>query len=81
MVFFYVKIGKNKLLFFGIYFYWRRVLDLFLCENESYFDLFIFSDYKSDEDPKTYQSEKTGRGPLTTKTWKSEVEPVMTCYK
>ena len=43
--------------------------------------IFFFSDYKSDEDPKTYQSEKTGRGPLTTKTWKSEVEPVMTCYK
>jgi len=39
------------------------------------------SDYKKDEDPTTYKSEKTGRGPLTTKTWKNEVEPVMTCYK
>jgi len=38
-------------------------------------------DYKSDEDPKTFTSTKTGRGPLTSPTWKNEVEPVMTCYK
>jgi len=39
------------------------------------------ADYKSDEDPTTFKSEKTGRGPLNTKTWQKEVDPVMTCYK
>ncbi|XP_065333666.1 phosphatidylinositol transfer protein alpha isoform isoform X5 [Cloeon dipterum] len=39
------------------------------------------SDYKADEDPTKFKSEKTGRGPLVTKTWKNEVTPVMTCYK
>ena len=38
-------------------------------------------DYKPDEDPKIYKSEKTGRGPLTSPNWKDEVDPVMTCYK
>lgn len=31
------------------------------------------SDYKGDEDPQKFKSEKTGRGPLTSKTWKNEV--------
>ena len=38
-------------------------------------------DYKADEDPTKFRSEKTGRGPLVTSNWKNEVEPVMTCYK
>lgn len=38
-------------------------------------------DYKPDEDPKTFKSEKTGRGPLTDPLWKQKCEPVMTCYK
>ena len=28
------------------------------------------NDYKSDEDPKTFKSEKTGRGPLEGTNWK-----------
>lgn len=39
------------------------------------------NDYKPDEDPSKFKSEKTGRGPLTSKQWKKEVQPVMTCYK
>lgn len=38
------------------------------------------SDYKADEDPQTFKSQKTGRGPLKG-TWRKEAEPVMTCYK
>lgn len=38
-------------------------------------------DYKADEDPKMYKSEKTGRGPLKDRKWKSTVDPVMTAYK
>ncbi|XP_039297702.1 phosphatidylinositol transfer protein beta isoform isoform X4 [Nilaparvata lugens] len=37
-------------------------------------------DYKKDEDPSLFKSEKTGRGPLTGK-WIEKVDPVMTCYK
>jgi len=37
-------------------------------------------DYKPDEDPSKFQSQKTGRGPLTGK-WQDSVKPVMTCYK
>ena len=37
-------------------------------------------DYKADEDPTTFKSSKTGRGPLNG-SWKSQVDPVMTCYK
>ncbi|GAB1608303.1 phosphatidylinositol transfer protein alpha isoform-like [Argonauta hians] len=37
-------------------------------------------DYKKDEDPEIYHSEKTGRGPLTGQ-WMDNVDPVMTCYK
>ena len=43
-------------------------------------DAVASADYKSDEDPKTFKSEKTGRGPLTGD-WKSSVNPVMTAYK
>jgi hypothetical protein len=39
------------------------------------------SDYKPTEDPKTFKSEKTGRGPLDKANWRKEVDPVMTCYK
>jgi hypothetical protein len=38
-------------------------------------------DYKADEDPSKYKSEKTGRGPLVGANWKKNVNPVMTCYK
>ena len=38
------------------------------------------NDYKKDEDPKTFKSEKTGRGPLAGD-WKKSVDPVMTAYK
>ncbi|KAG0191089.1 hypothetical protein DFQ28_000987 [Apophysomyces sp. BC1034] len=38
-------------------------------------------DYKPEEDPKLFHSEKTGRGPLTDPEWQKKVEPVMTCYK
>ena len=38
-------------------------------------------DYKPEEDPKLYHSEKTGRGPLNDPQWIKKVEPVMTCYK
>ncbi|RKP08404.1 hypothetical protein THASP1DRAFT_34681 [Thamnocephalis sphaerospora] len=37
-------------------------------------------DYRADEDPSLYTSEKTGRGPLKGD-WIPTVEPVMTCYK
>ncbi|CAH0548655.1 unnamed protein product [Brassicogethes aeneus] len=39
------------------------------------------NDYKEDEDPKKFKSEKTGRGPLVTQNWRDDVKPVMTCYK
>lgn len=39
------------------------------------------SDYKEDEDPTKFKSQKTGRGPLVGKDWKHNVKPVMTCYK
>ena len=38
-------------------------------------------DYKPDEDPKKFVSERTGRGPLVSKDWRQECEPVMCCYK
>ncbi|MPC09676.1 Phosphatidylinositol transfer protein alpha isoform [Portunus trituberculatus] len=41
------------------------------------------SDYKADEDPTKFKSEKTGRGPLIGPEWwkKASCDPVMTCYK
>lgn len=44
-------------------------------------DSIASSDYKEDEDPTKFKSLKTGRGPLNTKDWKNNVQPVMTCYK
>jgi len=38
------------------------------------------ADYKEEEDPTKFRSEKTGRGPLGG-TWRLSCEPVMTCYK
>ncbi|CAB4064860.1 Cytoplasmic phosphatidylinositol transfer protein 1,Phosphatidylinositol transfer protein 4,Phosphatidylinositol transfer protein beta isoform,Phosphatidylinositol transfer protein 2,Phosphatidylinositol transfer protein 1,Phosphatidylinositol transfer protein 5,Phosphatidylinositol transfer protein alpha isoform [Lepeophtheirus salmonis] len=38
-------------------------------------------DYKEDEDPVKYKSQKTGRGPLSDPQWIKSVEPVMTAYK
>jgi hypothetical protein len=37
-------------------------------------------DYKKDQDPTLYHSEKTGRGPLKDD-WIKKATPVMTCYK
>jgi len=37
-------------------------------------------DYKEDEDPTLFHSEKTGRGPLKDN-WIEKVDPVMCCYK
>ena len=42
------------------------------------------NDYKPDEDPTKYVSEKTRRGPLRNeagKKWQHTATPVMTCYK
>lgn len=39
------------------------------------------NDYKDDEDPVKFHSEKTGRGPLVTKDWATTHSPVMCCYK
>lgn len=39
------------------------------------------SDYKADEDPTKFRSEKTGRGPLVGPEWWKKCDPVMTCYK
>lgn len=39
------------------------------------------ADYKEDEDPAKFKSQKTGRGPLVGKDWMRNVQPVMTCYK
>lgn len=39
------------------------------------------ADYKEDEDPTKFKSQKTGRGPLQGPNWKESVDPVMTCYK
>nr|CAD7258710.1 unnamed protein product [Timema shepardi]CAD7569398.1 unnamed protein product [Timema californicum] len=38
------------------------------------------ADFKPDEDPTKFHSEKTGRGPLSGN-WMDQVDPVMTCYK
>ena len=38
-------------------------------------------DYKPTEDPKTFKSEKTSRGPLVGPTWNQECNPIMCCYK
>lgn len=38
------------------------------------------SDYKASEDPKTFKSQKTGRGPLNGN-WMQSVQPVMCAYK
>ncbi|XP_063853529.1 phosphatidylinositol transfer protein beta isoform-like isoform X10 [Scylla paramamosain] len=39
------------------------------------------ADYKADEDPTKFKSEKTGRGPLQGPQWWKKCDPVMTCYK
>ncbi|KAN0032393.1 hypothetical protein ACTFIV_006287 [Dictyostelium citrinum] len=36
---------------------------------------------KPDEDPKLFKSKLTGRGPLTSKNWRKEVNPAMVVYK
>lgn len=44
-------------------------------------DSIASADYKEDEDPTKFKSQKTGRGPLVGKDWMNNVQPVMTCYK
>ncbi|XP_019763845.1 phosphatidylinositol transfer protein alpha isoform isoform X4 [Dendroctonus ponderosae] len=39
------------------------------------------ADYKADEDPTKFKSQKTGRGPLQGPDWREKINPVMTCYK
>jgi len=39
------------------------------------------SDYKAEEDPSKFKSEKTGRGPISGAEWYSSCEPYMCCYK
>lgn len=39
------------------------------------------ADYKQDEDPTKFKSQKTERGPLQGPDWRDRVNPVMTCYK
>ena len=43
-------------------------------------DAVLSADYKAEEDPKKFKSEKTGRGPLSGD-WKKSTQPIMTCYK
>jgi len=43
-------------------------------------DTVLSADYKAEEDPKKFKSEKTGRGPLSGD-WKKSTQPIMTCYK
>ena len=40
-----------------------------------------FQDPNVTEDPKTFKSTKTGRGPLVGPDWARQVNPVMCCYK
>ena len=72
----HVQISRRNFTFF-----WKCIVVLF-SRVFSFSNLQVTpGDYKPDEDPKTFTSTKTGRGPLTSPTWKNEVEPVMTCYK
>ena len=54
----------------------REVVNIDICKPVS------SADYKEDEDPTKFHSEKTGRGPLCSGEWeKNENYPKMTCYK
>ena len=55
----------------------KRVVDVIDIAN----DKCDSRDYKADEDPTKFKSEKTGRGPLQGSDWKKKQDPVMTCYK
>ena len=44
-------------------------------------DPVLAGDYKVNEDPSKFQSQKSGRGPLKGPNWGKTIEPVMTCYK
>ena len=55
----------------------KRVIDVIDIAN----DKCDTRDYKKEEDPKIFKSEKTGRGPIQGADWKSKQDPVMTCYK
>lgn len=56
----------------------REIVDIDIADP----DAVSSSDYKEDEDPTIFHSEKTGRGPLVKGDWKkNENYPKMTCYK
>ena len=55
----------------------KRVVDVIDIVN----DRCDSRDYKEEEDPTKFKSEKTGRGPLQEGDWKGKQDPVMTCYK
>ena len=57
----------------------RKVVMIDIAFNDQQIDS-NSADYKPEEDPAKYKSEKTGRGPLVDK-WQDTVDPVMTCYK
>jgi len=45
-------------------------------------DLYAHSDYKADQDPKLFRSQKASRGPLTNKPWWEDCSgPLMCAYK
>ena len=56
----------------------REFVDIEISDNT----VISSADYKEDEDPANFKSEKTGRGPLTSPDWtKNQDYPKMTCYK
>lgn len=56
----------------------REVVNIDISDRNAVTD----ADYKEDEDPAIFHSEKTGRGPLVNADWKkNEDYPKMTCYK
>ncbi|CEP10688.1 hypothetical protein [Parasitella parasitica] len=70
------KEGKYMYIFVLSYLKKRNVIIIDIAN-----DKIESKNYKEEEDPKLYHSEKTGRGPLTEPDWQKTVEPVMTCYK
>lgn len=54
----------------------REIVDIDIADNSAVAP----ADYKEEEDPTLYKSEKTGRGRLCSD-WKKDASPKMTCYK
>lgn len=55
----------------------REVVDIDIADTSAV----STSDYKEDEDPTKFHSEKADRGPLVKGKWKNQDYPRMTCYK